>query len=69
VRASFITQGLRMKDTKLFFVSLAKYIIIWFIRACRLSSFRRAHMPYNKKLTGFDSSGCMGKYQNSVLLY
>ena len=32
-------------------------ITIWFIRVCHLTSFRNAHMPYNKKLPDFDGSG------------
>jgi hypothetical protein len=31
-----------------------QYLIICFIRVCRLSSIRNAHMPYNKKPTDFD---------------
>ena len=52
------------ETVKPFFVSLTNYsTIIWFIREYCLSSFRNAHMPYNKELTDFDCSGCMGYSQ------
>jgi hypothetical protein len=62
LKASFITDRLK--------ISLTKYsVIICFIPVCRWSSIRNTHVPYNKKCTDFNCSGCTGKYPRQSASY